>query len=293
MAEQKSVPSRKDWGGYLLRYGADDEPIRSPTAVGCTLLPRGFTADQRYAVALCDGTKLDAFFDFYYTARLEAVTFDLKSLAILAEVPLNRGYDNTSLSITTDAEGILESISDHAGKVRILRIAVPTTAPTLTPKQRNALDARAQAYVKAEKKENWKALFALVSDVGRGGVSVDAFSKAMKYSRQSGSMPDLLSFSISRVQPDSDGSYILHGCGHATREGRSFNGVASMRAVFEHGNWFFTDWSFTRFPNAPCADLNDPNWQPQSYDQPAPNKQMEELRPLPGVAIHINGGGGR
>ncbi len=122
VAAQESVPSRKDWGGYLLRYGAGNAPIHSPTVTGCVLLPQGFTADQRYAVALCDGTKLNAFFDSYYTAKLEAVTFDLKSLAILAEVPLNRRYENTSLAIATDTEGVLEAISDHAGEVQILRI---------------------------------------------------------------------------------------------------------------------------------------------------------------------------
>ncbi|MGH9475363.1 MAG: RHS repeat-associated core domain-containing protein [Terriglobales bacterium] len=129
VAAQQSVPSRKDWGGYLLRYGASAEPIRSPMVAGCALLPQRFTADQRYAVALCDGTKLNTLFDSYYTAKLEAVTFDLKTMAILAEVPLNRRYEHTSLAIATDAEGILEAVSDHAGEVQILRIPVPTTAP--------------------------------------------------------------------------------------------------------------------------------------------------------------------
>jgi hypothetical protein len=54
-----------------------------------------------------------------------------------------------------------------------------------------------------------------------------------------------------------------------------------VHAVYENGDWFFTGWSFTEFPNEPCKGLADPAWAPENrmgWDQP-----MEEVRPIKDV----------
>lgn len=143
--------------------------------------------------------------------------------------------------------------------------------------QRESLAKRLSAYVRVYTSRNWAALYGLVSDVGRGGVTPQDFVVRMKaaHGLQFAQDPDLLEFRPDHAEPNGKG-YDIYGCGKARREGMMFNGIAVTHAVFEHNDWFFTGWSFTEFPNEPCKDLMDPAWRPDSimgWDQP-----MEELR---------------
>lgn len=81
-------------------------------------------------------------------------------------------------------------------------------------------------------------------------------------------------FKPDRAEKNDDGLDI-YGCGKARREGLTFNGIAVTHVVFEHGDWFFTGWKFTEFPNEPCKSLSSPNWHPRN--QMAWNGPMEEV----------------
>lgn len=149
--------------------------------------------------------------------------------------------------------------------------------------QRVALSKQLEAYVSANQTRDWSKLYLLVSDTGRGGVSKEIFVKAMEvgHGRSFANEPDLLQFDPELAEADNDVEYDVYGCAKAQREGETYRGVAVVHAVFEHGGWFFTGWSFTEFPNEPCRALSDPSWKPFSR---IPWKlPMEELRSLPGV----------
>lgn len=140
------------------------------------------------------------------------------------------------------------------------------------------LARRLTEYLKAYRNKNWAALYSLVSDTGKDGVSRRAFVAAMseKHGRAgSGGMPDLLEFLPDRSDVNTDGTDI-YGCAKATREGEAYSGIAVVHAVHEHETWTFTGWSFTEFPNLSCKLLADPSWKPagrMGWDQP-----MEEIR---------------
>lgn len=156
--------------------------------------------------------------------------------------------------------------------------------------QRHALKTRLDGYVKAHYGRDWSKLFDYISDAGRGGVDRQTFVAKMKaaHGRGFSNSPDLVNFRPERSARTDDGDYEIYGCGKAVREGRSFNGVALVHAVFDHNDWFFSGWTFTEFPNEPCTALSDsdPSWEP-----PAPmewNQPMEELRGAPGVPFHVD-----
>jgi hypothetical protein len=155
--------------------------------------------------------------------------------------------------------------------------------------QRQQLTARVGVYVKAYRGRKWNQLYDYVSDTGKGGVDRRAFIAAMKSEHGSdfAQMPDLQEFKPGRAEKNGSG-FDIYGCGTAQREGMMFNGIAVMHALFEHGNWFFTGWRFTEFPNEPCEQLAHPNWQPDNHvkwDRP-----MEEVAHFKskGTSFHID-----
>ena len=156
--------------------------------------------------------------------------------------------------------------------------------------KRELLRKRLDTYVQQSRGRNWGKLYDLVSDAGRGGISRQAFVTAMEagHGKQFANAPDLLEFRPDRAEDREDHGYDIYGCGKARREGMMFNGIAVIHAEFEHGDWFFTGWSFTDFPNEPCKHLSDTGWKPDTqmgWDQP-----MEEVRSLPeSVPIHVDG----
>jgi len=154
--------------------------------------------------------------------------------------------------------------------------------------QRDALAKRLDGYVKAHNASEWSKLFDFISDAGRGDVDRQAFVAKMKAAQGKGfaNSPDLLEFRPERGATADKSGYEIYGCGKAVREEQNFNGVALIHAVFEHDNWFFSGWTFTKFPNEPCKALSDPSWEapaPMEWNQP-----MEELRGPAGVPFHID-----
>jgi hypothetical protein len=154
----------------------------------------------------------------------------------------------------------------------------------LPSQQRQSLTHRLTEYVNAYRTRNWKALYDLVSAVGKNGVSQQTFIAAMKAAhgdQEYSDMPDLLAFTPDRSDENEDGLDI-YGCGKAEREGESYTGIVVIHAVHEHGSWSFSGWSFI-VPNEPCNQLSAPDWKPQErmkWKQP-----MEELR---GTATSAN-----
>jgi hypothetical protein len=152
--------------------------------------------------------------------------------------------------------------------------------------ERAALSKQIEAYVSANQTRDWGKVYALVSDTGRGGVSKELFVKAMEvgHGKSFANEPDLLQFDPKLAEADKDAEYDVYGCAKAQREGETYRGVAVVHAVFEHGGWFFTGWSFTMFPNEPCKALSNPSWEP--FSRIPWKSPMEELRSLPGVPFH-------
>lgn len=157
----------------------------------------------------------------------------------------------------------------------------------ISGEQRDALSKQIEAYVNANRTRDWSKFYTLVSDTGRGGVSKETFVSAIEigHGRSFANEPDLLQFAPKLAEADKNDEYDVYGCAKAQREGKTYHGVAVLHAVFEHGGWFFTGWSFTEFPNEPCKVLSNPSWEPSSrmpWEQP-----MEELRNLSGVPFHV------
>jgi hypothetical protein len=174
------------------------------------------------------------------------------------------------------------------GLLLMLAVAQATIAPfsKIPGEQKAALSKQLEAYVNANRTRDWGKLYTLVSDTGRGGVSKETFVRAMEvgHGKSFANEADLLQFDPERAEEDKNDEYDIYGCAKAQREGETYHGVAVVHAVFEHGSWFFTGWSFT-VPNEPCKVLSDPSWKPLSR---IPWKlPMEELRNLPGVPFHV------
>lgn len=137
-----------------------------------------------------------------------------------------------------------------------------------------SLTDRLGQYVKAYRSRDWKGLYDLVSDIGKGGLDRQRFIVAVRAAlgtKSYGNMPDLLEFIPDRSEEHEDGVDI-YGCGKAKREGESSTGIAVVHAVHEHNTWAFSGWSFTEFPNQPCKLLSDPTWKPAG--------RMEWNRPI-------------
>jgi hypothetical protein len=101
-------------------------------------------------------------------------------------------------------------------------------------------------------------------------------------------MPDLIQFRPELFERNEEGDLDIYGCAKATREHAPFNGVAVVHALLERGEWVFTGWSFTEFPNEPCKALSDPNWEPDS--RMGWNEPMQEIRDfkMKGAPIHVD-----
>ena len=184
------------------------------------------------------------------------------------------------------------------GPRRALLFVIAFAAPTMhaqdtswstaiPSEQREALAKRLDAYLRANRSQDWKALYGFISEAGRGGTNPQTFVRRMRetHRKDFASGPDLLKFEPARSVNES--GFDIYGCGKAQREGREFNGVAVVHAVFEHGDWYFSGWAFTEFPNEPCKALSSPTWEmpgPMEWNQP-----LEELRGLGETPVHVDG----
>ena len=115
---------------------------------------------------------------------------------------------------------------------------------------RDALAKRLDGYVKANHSQNWAKLFEFISDAARGGVDRSDFVPKMKaaHRRDFSNSPDLLEFQPVRTIKADNSEYDVYGCAKAQREGREYNGVALVHAVFQHNDWFFSGWRFHGVP---------------------------------------------
>jgi hypothetical protein len=127
--------------------------------------------------------------------------------------------------------------------------------------ERPLLAKRLNAYTKSFRNKDWGLLYDLVSDANKGSldgkvtVNKQMFISVM---RDSFEMRHLLKFTPVKTESGLFG-YDIYGCGEVPGRGES---IAGVRAVWEHGNWFFTNWSYSD-PLEPCSRLSDPTWKPQ------------------------------
>jgi hypothetical protein len=155
--------------------------------------------------------------------------------------------------------------------------------------QREALAKRLVIYVEVYRDRKWNKLYDLISGTGEGGADRKTFVAAMtaEHGKDFAQMPDLLEFKPNRTEKNDDGLDI-YGCGKAQREGMMFNGIVVMHAVLEHGDWSFSGWMFTEFPNEPCRALADPRWHPGNRMKW--NGPMEEVTHFKsqGMPFHVD-----
>jgi hypothetical protein len=182
------------------------------------------------------------------------------------------GFVKLARSISLGLVLILHVVSLHAGNETEPFSNIPT-------ERRDALAKRLNAYVDAYRDRKWEQLYGLVSDFGRDGVNQKDFVAAMEsaHGTDFANDPDLLEFRPERAQINAKGDYLVYGCARARREGMMFDGIAVTLAVQEHGNWFFTGWTFVTV-NASCKDLGDAKWQPPSRTLFGPMEEVQNFK---------------
>jgi len=100
---------------------------------------------------------------------------------------------------------------------------------SVVPKeQRDALYKRLDGYLESYQHRKWQKLYGFISAVGRGSADMQTFVVAMSsnHGEDFTQYPDLQTFTPSRTRKNG--------------EGEPFRGIAEVRAVFEHEDWFFT-----------------------------------------------------
>jgi hypothetical protein len=139
---------------------------------------------------------------------------------------------------------------------------VKTPFDPVPPSKRPLLAKRLSTYTYSFRNKQWGALYGLVSDHDKisvldGKMKVDepTFISAMQTTYD---VRRLLKLTPVRTESGLFG-YDIYGCGEAPGRGES---IMAVRAVWEHSNWFFTDWAYTD-PLEPCPRLSNPAWKPQ------------------------------
>ncbi|HEY4766364.1 MAG TPA: hypothetical protein VIH75_22020 [Candidatus Sulfotelmatobacter sp.] len=139
---------------------------------------------------------------------------------------------------------------------------VKTPFDPVAASKRPSLAKRLNAYTNSFRNGQWGTLYDLVSDQnrisveeGKDKVYKHMFISAMQNTYE---MRHLQKFTPVRTESGLFG-YDIYGCGEVPGRDES---IVAVRAVWEHGNWFFTDWQYT-YPWEPCSRLSDPTWKPQ------------------------------
>src|SRR5579864_33056 len=141
--------------------------------------------------------------------------------------------------------------------------------------QRPALTARLIAYSEAFRAKDRNALYDLVSDESKIGldgkqrVSRSTFIRDMQDTRD---LERLGKFTPFRTEPDPLG-FDIYGCGEIPYGKERLVRVAAVRAVREHGDWFFDNWDYAD-PPEPCSRLSDTSWKPQHLRLDGPMRQV-------------------
>jgi hypothetical protein len=178
----------------------------------------------------------------------------------------------------------------------LLALAIASTAVSQTaqdplatvPKaQRLELAKRLRAYTTAFRMKDWASLYDLVSDENKVNPGKPVFSSQankMSFVKVTVSRRAFIrdmqgTYDLQRlikfapVRPDVAGvtAFNVYGCGELPYGSEKIERIAAVRAVRQHGNWYFTNWDYPD-PPEPCSHLSDPAWKPARYmgqlDQP-------------------------
>ncbi|HXM09513.1 MAG TPA: hypothetical protein VN946_06160 [Terriglobales bacterium] len=128
--------------------------------------------------------------------------------------------------------------------------------------ERPLLAKRLNAYTNSFRNKQWGKLYDFVSDAnknspfnGKEQVNKHRFISAMQNTYE---MRHLQKFTPVRTESGILG-YDVYGCGEVPGRDET---IVAIRAIWEHGNWFFTDWQYTD-PWEACSHLSDSAWKPQ------------------------------
>ncbi len=146
--------------------------------------------------------------------------------------------------------------------------------------QRLALTKRLIAYTSAFRKKDWASLYDLVSDQNKFD-----FNHKLKVNRHTFIRDMQGTYNLQRlikfapVRTDNNGSgnfdiyYDIYGCGELPYGNEKIERIAAVRAVREHGDWFFTNWDYPD-PPEPCSHLSDPAWKARNLRLGEPMSQI-------------------
>ncbi len=147
--------------------------------------------------------------------------------------------------------------------------------------QRVALAQRLKAYTEAFRTKDWASLYDLVSDENKIGFDnkLKVYKRTFVRDMQGTyDLQRLIKFTPVRTESDGTGNVDIYGCGELPYGNEKIERIAVVRAVREHGEWFFTNWDYPE-PPTPCSHLSDPNWKARNLRLDEPMSQVScELR---------------
>lgn len=134
--------------------------------------------------------------------------------------------------------------------------------------QRLTLTKRLSAYTAAFRKEDWAGLYDLVSDENKINFNKLKVTRRVFVRDMQGTsdLQWLIKFIPVRTETVSPGIFNIYGCGHLPGGDEDIERIAAVRAVREHGDWYFNNWDYPD-PPEPCSHLSDPFWKPSHYMQ--------------------------
>jgi hypothetical protein len=155
--------------------------------------------------------------------------------------------------------------------VSLIIVVLSAVAAGATPfapvpaSRRPLLKKRLIAYTEAFRKKDWAALYDLVSDQdkisvegGKDKVSGEAFVRDMQGTYDS---QRLIKLTPMRTEMTVFG-YDVYGCAEIPDGNQKLKRIAAVRAVWEHDNWYFTNWAYADPPES-CSHLSKAAWRPQ------------------------------
>jgi hypothetical protein len=131
--------------------------------------------------------------------------------------------------------------------------------------QRPALAKRLTLYTDAFRTKDWAVLYDLVSEAnkarldGKVKVTKRVFVRDM---RDTYDLQRLTKFTPVRTEAGDQDAFDIYGCGEVPYGNQKSERVAAVRAVREHGDWFFANWDYAD-PPEPCSHLSNPAWKPK------------------------------
>jgi hypothetical protein len=164
---------------------------------------------------------------------------------------------------------LLISPAIHAQDAKSALSPVPTS-------QQAALAQRLKAYTEAFRAKDWASLYDLVSDENKIGFDNKLKVHKRTFVRDMQGTYDLqrlIRFAPVRTENDGTGNFDIYGCGELPYGNQKIERIAVVRAVREHGDWFFTNWDYPE-PPTPCSQLSDPNWKARNLRLGEPMSQV-------------------